>query len=355
VKKNIFIVLSLGAMLAVFCSCGKKEEVKPELPRPVKWVVVDEKKVDLYLNLPGEVQATHRSQLAFQVAGQIIELPIVIGQTVKKGDLLARLDDKNYLSELNKALAVERKAKVDYDRYKKLNEDHVVSDKEFEQKRRNYAVAISERKIAEKNENDTFLKAPFTGIIASKTVKNFQNVKAEEKIIILQDLKHLEIVVHVPVREIKPENKGNLKMYATVNNFPEQKFDLKIREFSTEIDQDTMTYEVTLTMVIPEKFDSKVLPGMLANVFLCKDDPEARKDKFLVPVQAIVTDPEGNKYVWVIDPETMRVSKRQVKTGVLVDNDIVIEKGLKSKEMVAISGANYLLPNQQVKKYQRIK
>ena len=354
-KARILSILTTGITLLILCSCGKKEEIKIKQARPVKWIILEKANAKIFINLPGEVQATHRSLLAFQVSGQIIELPIIIGQHVKKGQLLARIDDKNYLNELNKSLAFERKAKVDYLRYKKLNDDHVVSDKEYEQKRRNYVVAISQRKISQKNEDDTFLKAPFAGIIANKSVKNYQNVKAEEKIIILQDLKHLEIVVHVPVREITPGNKDSLEIYAIINNFPEEKFKLKIREFSTEIDQDTMTYEVTLEMIIPTEFYNKVLPGMLANVFIGKKEPNVLKGNFLIPVQAVAANAKGNKFVWVIKPDTMRVSKRSITTDVLMGKNIVVTSGLKKKEMIAISGVNYLTPNQKVKKYQRLK
>ena len=353
IAKNLSALAGVMILFSL-CSCGKKEEIKAKPVRPVKWIVAGESNVKLFINLPGEVKATQRAHLAFKFSGKILALPIVIGQQVKKGQLLARLDDKNYINELNKSLAYERKAKVDYLRYKKLNEDRVVSDKEYEQKKRNYVVAISERKISEKNKEDTFLKAPFDGIIANKTVKNFQNVQAEEKIITLQNLERLEIVIHVPVREIKPENKGDLEMYAVVNNFPKEKFKLKIREFSTEIDQDTMTYEVTLEMIIPKNITNKVLPGMLANVYITNKKEKA-SENFTIPVQAVVADPKGNKFIWVINPDTMRVSKRQVTTGALVDDAIVINSGLKIKELVVISGANYLTPDQKVKKYQRVK
>ena len=342
-------------ILFSLCSCGKKEEVKTEPVRAVKWIVLGKDNNNLFINLPGEVQAVDRSFLAFQVPGQIIELPVIIGQQVEKGQLLARLDDKNYMNELNKARAVERKAKVDYERYKDLNAKKVISDKEFEQKRRNYAVAITNRKTAEKNENDTRLKAPFSGIIATKSVKNYQNVKAEEKIIMLQNLKKLEIVVHVPVRELTPGNKRNLDLYAEINNFKNIKFKLKIREFSTRIDKDTMTYQVTLEMIIPEDFKGRVLPGMLANVYIGSKGNGKYGNRIMIPVQAVVADAKGNPFVWIVDQQTYKVEKRAVVTGGLVDNDILITKGLKNKEWLVVSGVHYLHPGQQVKKYEREK
>ncbi len=348
-----FFSVFIGLIILFFlCSCGKKEDVKVKPVRAVKWIILGQDNNSLFVDLPGEVQAVERAFLAFQVPGQIIELPIIIGQQVKKGQLLARLDDKNYMNELNKAKAVERKAKVDYERYKELNEKKVVSDKEYEQKRRNYVVAITNRKTAEKNENDTYLKAPFAGIIATKSVKNYQNVKAEEKIIMLQNLKKLEIVVHVPVREFTPETRGDLEMYAVINNFKKEKFKLKIREFSTSIDKDTMTYQVTLEMIIPENFKGRVLPGMLANVYITVKNSKAANG-IMIPVQAVVADAKGNTFVWIVNPETYTVSKRPVVTGGLAGADILITEGIKNSEWLVTSGVHYLHPGQKVKKYER--
>ncbi len=352
---KIFSAFIALMILFSLCSCGKKEEVKAKPVRAIKWIVLGKDNNNLFINLPGEVRAVDRAFLAFQVPGQIIELPVIIGQQVEKGQLLARLDDKNYMNEFNKTQAVERKAKVDYERYKDLNAKKVISDKEYEQHRRNYAVAITNRKTAQKNENDTFLKAPFAGIIASKNVKNYQNVKAEEKIIMLQNLKKLEIVIHVPVRELTPEHKGDLATYAEINNFKNEKFKLKIREFSTSIDQDTMTYQVTLEMIIPKEFKGRVLPGMLANVYIGNKENGKDEKRIMIPVQAVVADAKGNPFVWVVDPQTYKISKRVVVTGGLAGDDILITKGLKNKEWVAVSGVHDLHLGQKVKKYEREK
>ncbi|MDD5598144.1 MAG: efflux RND transporter periplasmic adaptor subunit, partial [Victivallaceae bacterium] len=213
-------------------------------------------------------------------------------------------------------------------------------------------VSISERKIAEKNQNDTSLKAPLDGIIASKSVKNYQNVKAEEKIITLKNLDQLEIVVHVPVRNFNPENNDKFDLYAVVNNFKYRKINLKIREFSTEIDQDTMTYEVTLEMLIPDDLKGKIIPGMLVTVYIGWKETEDKPETIMVPVQAVVADAEGKPYVWVINPQDMRVSKRMIVAGELSGGDILVKSGLKEKELVAVSGANYLQAGQKVKQYQ---
>jgi multidrug efflux system membrane fusion protein len=73
----------------------------------------------------------------------------------------------------------------------------------------------------------------------------------------------------------------------------------------------------------------------------------------MIPVQAVVSDAKGNTFVWIVNPETYRVSKRPVVTGGLAGEDIMITDGLKNKEWVVTSGVHYLHPDQKVKKYER--
>lgn len=72
------------------------------------------------LRFPGRVRAAQRADLAFNVAGQVIELPAEEGQHVQKGDLVARLDDANYRIQMRSSLASYNKARTDYQRVEQL-------------------------------------------------------------------------------------------------------------------------------------------------------------------------------------------------------------------------------------------
>jgi multidrug efflux system membrane fusion protein len=99
-----FLVFSLAASLL---SCGKKEaaKVEPEVVRPVKLITVGSGQESLNRSLPGRVRASQRVDLAFQIEGTLIELPGQEGQSVRKGDLLARLDPRDYQVALRDAEA----------------------------------------------------------------------------------------------------------------------------------------------------------------------------------------------------------------------------------------------------------
>ena len=100
--KTVFLT-SLLALLLI--SCGKKEEEKAEAiaVRPIKLMTVGSDLTGQTRKLPGTVRATKRVDLAFQVSGPLIELPVKEGQRVNRGDLVARIDPQDFETSLRNA------------------------------------------------------------------------------------------------------------------------------------------------------------------------------------------------------------------------------------------------------------
>jgi multidrug efflux system membrane fusion protein len=96
------VVLSLAMFVT---ACGKKEEeiVTQEVVRPVKTIKVGSMDVSFRQTYPGRVRAAKRADLAFQVDGPLIKLPVDEGQEVKKNDLIARIDPKDFQTNLRNA------------------------------------------------------------------------------------------------------------------------------------------------------------------------------------------------------------------------------------------------------------
>ena len=120
------------ALLALLlASCGKKEEQKVtrEVVRPVKMMTVMSSEEAFKRKFPGRVRASKRVDLAFQVGGPLIELPVDEGQEVKKGKLLARIDPKDFQTnlrnaegQLGKAKAALQLAQTEYERVVRIQE-----------------------------------------------------------------------------------------------------------------------------------------------------------------------------------------------------------------------------------------
>ena len=198
--------------------------------------------------------------------------------------------------------------------------------------------------------DDTFLKAPFKGVVAKRLVENFAKVEAQQPIFWFQDLENVEIIINLPenvVAMAKNRRGTAVKMAAVFEALPETEFAVNVKEFSTEADPGTQTYKTTLTMPQPEEIN--VFPGMTCTVVHYETPPGGEDgSQFLIPVTAVY-DEEGKQYAWVIDSETNAVSQREIQVGDLTGDNIRVLGGLEKGETIAISGVHFLQPGMQVR------
>jgi RND family efflux transporter MFP subunit len=347
-----FIIFSLAFSIS---GCGKKKEevVKKEVVRPVKIMTVSMAGAEeITREFPGRVRASQRVDLAFQVAGPLISLPIEEGQQVKKGQVLARIRPRDFETEIDKAKAKTLEAEQQYLRYKELYAKNQVSKADFDKYKSQYDISRAYQKEAEDALDDTFLRAPFAGVVARRYVDNFQDVQAKEPIVSLQDISQIEVLVNVPeniiVRVERKKGRNTALAHATFATAPGQQFPLSLKEYATEADPQTQTYQVTLLMDQPTGIN--VLPGMTATVVGSRSTEESNQGDITIPAIAVFSDYDGDSSVWVFKTDTQTVHQRKVKTGELSGADsIKIVSGLEVGEQIAVTGVNSLQEGMKVK------
>lgn len=344
----LFLVL---LFLFFFSGC-KKEEPPPkaEGPRPAKLVTVSSGAEALNRKYPGKVRASNRVELAFQVSGPLVELPVAEGTFVKKGTLVARILPRDYQTALDAARADARASQQQYERTKQLYIRKQVSKAEFDAAKRAFDVSRAQVEKARNALQDTRLTAPFSGMIARKYVDNFQEVTAKQRIVSLQDLSELEILVDVPqvaMARVRNLTIGEEMAHAVFPSAPDKEYPLRLKNFETEADPQTHTYRVILSMPAPE--DLNVLPGMTPTVIgKTPMDPDQIQSRIFIPAAAVFADETGNQFVWVVDAAGA-VSRRQVKAGPMTGDRIQILSGLSGGEKVVAAGVHQLQPGMQVR------
>jgi multidrug efflux system membrane fusion protein len=364
--RTTFLVLALAASLL---SCEKKEEkkVETEVVRPVKLMTVAPAKEALYRSLPGRVRASKRVELAFQVDGTLIELPVQEGQSVKEGDLLARLDPRDFEAsmrsakgQVERAQALLRSATVEHERLERVRkaDPGAVAQSQVDRALEREAAARADLLSSEATLDMTklqlsytYLKAPFSGIVSSRAVDNFQEVRAKQTILTLDDLSVVEVLVEVPESFMAPiRSPGTYLVYAEFAPAAGKRYPLTLKEYSTRGDPKTLTYQVTFQMDQPQE-GINILPGMTANVLA-----EPKKGAVLpivIPAVALLSQQGKSPHVWVVKPEDMTVHLREVKTGNLVGADsIEIVEGLQSGETIAVSAVTHLREGMKVRKFE---
>jgi RND family efflux transporter MFP subunit len=298
------------------------------------------------------------------VEGRLTQLPVDEGQMVKEGQLIAQLDQKDFKNKLRdaegqlaKAKAALESARSEYDRILRIqkrdpgaaSESMVVKRREaVDQSKAEVDSAQASVDIARDQLGYTTLRAPFGGVVSKRYVDNYQEVRAKEPIVSLDDVSSVEILVDLPELIVATFKEGNEnQVVAEFAAAPGKQYPLTIKERASRADPKTQTYQVVFRMPHPD--DINVLPGMTATVAGSAQMREKTKEVIIAPTIAVVADAAGNPNVWIVDKETLKVHQRGVKTGDLTGTDsIEIIDGLKSGETIAISGVSRLRDGMRV-------
>ncbi len=351
-------ILTVGlsfCLIVAFAACGKKD-TGPEGPmvRPVKTYVVGASASGGKRTFPGTVQAAHHVVLGFEVPGKLVKLPIKEGQKVKKGELLARLDQTDFNAAAAAAKAKTQKANADLERNQQLFTKDGISATDLEMSETTYKVAKANRAKAYQAVRNSSIKAPFSGVIGKRYVENFQNINAKEPIVLLQDLSAYEILVNIPEGYLVNIKKSEEhKAVASFDSMPGKEFEVTVKEFGTEADPVTRTYPVTLDL--PTIEGVRILPGMSARVThtIITETTEGSAVTFVVPVTAVVSDPAGKSLAWILDPKTMAVSARQVEVGQLTGSSIEVISGLIDGDEIVTAGVTELQEGMKVRRLKK--
>ena len=366
------VLICLLAFSASFLiSCGKEEEkVAGEIVRPVKTVTVEAVGGFSGLTLPGRVRAAKRVEFAFkEVGGRLIELPIAgrEGQQVEKGELLARIDPKDFQTSvrnvegrLREAEAALQLAQSEYERVLRIQKKDPGAVSAADIDRRRETVNQTQGRIkslkaevdnAKNQLSYTYLRAPFSGVIARRFVDNFQEVKPKQPIVSLEDISHVEVLVDVPENIMALRRAGEEEAVSAIAVFPTapgEQYPLQLKEYATKADPQTQTYQVVLQMPQPE--DLNVLPGMTVNVVGTSSAGEDSGDQIVIPAIAVFADKAGNAHVWIVDKKSMKVQRRKVTTGNLTGTEsIQVTGGLQAGETIAVAGVSQLREGMEVR------
>lgn len=341
---------------AALLGCGSKEVVEREpVVRPVKTMIVGGGQSER-LSFPGTVQASDRAELSFRVAGPLVELPVDEGDEIRHGQLLARIDPRDFEIALAEARATYEKGEADYTRYKNLYERNAVPLAELEFRRAARDVAAASYDQAQARLRDTRLLAPFKGRVGRKYVENFEDVVAKERILTLHDIAVVEVVIDAPEYVMATfRETSHPRFTAGFTSAPGLEFDLTLKEAAAEADIQTQTFQMTFSMPQPEEL--RVLPGMTAEVNVYAEAPgdeTVSAAEFLIPAEAVFASPSGEPQVWVVDTNELTVHQREVRVGAVTgENSIRILGGLERGETIAVAAVHQLQNGSEIRLMER--
>jgi len=301
-------------------------------------------------HFPARIDSLQKAEVSFRVPGKIREILVTEGQQVKKGQVLARLDDTDYRIVLKDRQAAYDRARKDFERARELIKKGYISRTDYDKLEANYKSAEAAFKAARQDLSYTELKAPFDGTVARRYVQQFEEVQARQPVFALSDTSSLKVVFDVPENIIQSIRHGTdrkpVEVWASFDTLPEKRYRLSFLEAATRADPQTQTFEVTFTMPRPSELN--VLPGMTASVTVDLSRILLQGAHQMLPLTAVTANAALEPIVWIVDDQ-LKVHARKVELGELRGAEVEITGGLTAGSRVVVAGTPYLAEGMKVR------
>ena len=356
-----FTLCLLVPILAAF-GCGK-EEKPPEVIRSIRWIKVVETTTMQVRMISGTTKPVDQTALSFAVGGTVEKVEVRLGDQVRKGQLLAELDQQPFVLGVREAEAgllkaqagrVERRA--NYERYLALYESNNASKAELDEARASFDSATSQVKaakaqlgLARRDLRKTRLIAPFNGTISVKEIEPHVEVRRGKAIFGLDgEESGFEVSSAVPETLVLRLNVGDEAdvVFPGLNN-------RRVPGVLTEVgsrSRAATTFPVTVQL--QEEFPA-LRSGMSVEVAFqyipVSETGEPVATGLAVPIAAILMGAEKTTFVFIYDEKSSTVKKTQIKVLNLRENDVIVESGtLKAGDILATAGVPFLTDGQKV-------
>ena len=340
-QKNVSKLALLLLSLIVITSCNKFENGKSADVKLVKTAQVKQIPVIMQRQFPGVVKENEEINLAFRVAGPIKTIHVKEGDYVKKGQLIAEMDTRDYEIQKSAIEAQANQIESEYKRIEELNSRNSVADNDYEKAKAGKEMIEAKLKNANDQLNDTRLYAPFSGYITKVNFKEGELVNHGTPIASLIDVSILKVDIDVPASILLMKDKIT-KIECSQENINDKTFPLTLVANNAKADNNGLYKFYLQYKPISE---SELMPGM--NVSVSVSYKARENDILSIPLNAVFEE-DGKSYVWIVNDTV--VNKQLVETCNVVRNgEIGITSGLNENQEIVVGGLNLLKENETVK------
>ncbi|MFE8646416.1 efflux RND transporter periplasmic adaptor subunit [Sphingomonas sp. NCPPB 2930] len=345
-------VAAMAILAGLLSGCSPSPATKMSAPRPVKLEVVAFAPSVASDSFVGTLRAHQRADLGFESPGRIASISVDVGDRVRAGDVLARLDEAPAKWRLEKAEADRAAAVATLEerttqlrQNESLAQDHIISAVALESVRSQHRLALSQLQAADATLSQarrdlalSRITAPFDGEIVGRAAQPHTDVGTNQPVLQIENRKALDVIVMLPedvARRMAPGQRGNAVIREGA--VEQQKLALTLERISTRSENGSLVQGIF-------RIDGKtsdLKSGSIVSVTL----PGEAREQLSVPSAALLpSDQKGQGAVFVLDAVQNKVARRLVRygDGVLSKGRIAITSGLSDGERVVVAGAAFL-------------
>jgi len=325
-KQALRLIPAIALVLLASCTSKPKEETSEQAKALVRLETVHLQDVGQTQEFTATVQANIKNRISPQAPNRIARLMVEVGDKVRAGQLLATMDD----TSLKQAKIQLANQELEFNRIDELYKVGGVSKSNWDAMRAALDVSIATCKNLEENSR---LVSPINGVITERSFDNGD--MASGAIYVVEQITPVKLLVHVSETYFTRVKKG-MEVDITLEVYPTEVFKGKVNLVYPTVDASSRTFAVEIQLA---NSDEKVRPGMFSRVVI----NFGTEEHVVVPDLAIVKQAgSGDRYVYVYNSNTGKVSYEKVELGRRMDDRYEIISGLKDGDQVVIAGQSRL-------------
>jgi len=329
------IVVAIILLITLKLAANKKqlnERNKPvvnsNIQIPVKVANVEEHQLDVSIKKTGTLAPFKEAVVLAPSSGTIKYLTFKLGDKVHQGQVIATMDSRLLLLDLQKAATDKAKFKNDLDTYTDLYNGHAATQEKLNEVRQNYDNAETQFGQARKQLEDAGIKAPTNGIISVKDVEQGVYVNAGASIAIVVNDAEIKVQVELTEDEIYRVKQGQ-HVNITTDVYPNKVFNGRISFISPQADA---THSFLVEVVVDSDPDYVLHPGTFVNTDFTK---HTQQQVLMIPREALAESVQ-NASVYVVVGNVAR--QKTVVTGREMGDYVEIISGVNKNDVVVLSG-----------------
>ena len=287
------------------------------------------------INEVGKIRATDSAALTFSASDKILNIHFKDGDSVKKGELIAQLDNTKAKADLDKARSSLALAKSKLKRVQELlkKQPDSMSQQDVEELGEQANLAAADFRQKEALMNDYLLVAPFDGQLTNFTHSVGSKIDGATALVSLIKLDPVEVQYSIGQSDLGNAQLGQ-NVSIQVDAFVDEAFSGVVDYIAPAVDESSGRVEVHAHVTNP---DHRLVPGMFAKVSQMTSEDTTQ----MVVSQNSVQAKDAERFVWVVNGE--KIEQRIVELGVNTnDGYVVVEKGLKLGDQVVVTGQQNL-------------
>ncbi|MEO2063318.1 MAG: efflux RND transporter periplasmic adaptor subunit [Christiangramia sp.] len=299
-----------------------------------------------YAEVQGDVATDENIIIYPEYSGLLTQVNVDEGDRVRKGQVLARIDDGGLSSQLAQLEAQASLAKTTYERRKRLWEQNIGSEIEYLNAKTNYESTQNSVNQMKSQISKTVVRAPFSGVIDEVFTENGEVVSpGQSQLFRLISLENMYVEADVPENYLTKIKKGtNVKIQ--ISSIGEE-LDGKVSQVGNNINPNNRTFKVQIA--IPNS-EGVIKPNQIATIML---NDYTSEESVIIPESTIQKNAMGESLVYILgessNDSTGVAQKVIVETGYTYNDSIEVTKGLQSGQILIIEGAKNLRDGQEIK------